>query len=126
METLMIHILGLNVTVWVYLQAFKLNDPSHHLIIVANTHIWDPELIDGKLAQVKCLLLRVAQFKEAVSDKYGCSSIMFAGDFNSTPGDESFKVYEYIISAPTIQLHSLYGRNGREPPFTNCFTGTLD
>ncbi|XP_039121336.1 carbon catabolite repressor protein 4 homolog 4-like isoform X2 [Dioscorea cayenensis subsp. rotundata] len=110
------------------LAAFKLNDPSHHLVIMANTHIyWDPELIDVKLAQVKYLLLRVAQFKEAVSDKYGCSpSVIIAGDFNSTPGD---KVYEYMISASTIQLHSLYGCNGGEPPFTNCttgFTGTLD
>lgn len=49
----------------------------------------DPEWIDVKLAQVKYLLLRLSQFKELVSDKYGCSpSVIVAGDFNSMPGDE--------------------------------------
>ncbi|XP_008797989.1 carbon catabolite repressor protein 4 homolog 4 isoform X2 [Phoenix dactylifera] len=116
------------------LAAFKLRDASNHLIIVANTHIyWDPDWADVKLAQVKYLLTRVSQFKEVVSNKF-CSipSVIVAGDFNSTPGDE---VYKYLLGAnsdseaPAIQLCSLYATNGGEPPFTNCtpdFTGTLD
>nr|XP_029122984.1 carbon catabolite repressor protein 4 homolog 4 [Elaeis guineensis] len=116
------------------LMAFKLRDPSNHLIVVANTHIyWDPNWADVKLAQVKYLRRRVSQFKEIVSNKF-CStpSVIIAGDFNSTPGDE---VYQYLVSAnsdseaPAIQLCSLYATNGGEPPFTNCtpdFTGTLD
>lgn len=116
------------------LAAFKLSDPSNHLIVVANTHIyWDPNWADVKLAQVKYLLKRVSQFQEVVSNKFSSTpSVIVAGDFNSTPGDE---VYRYLVSAnsdseaPRIQLCSLYATNGGEPPFTNCtpdFTGTLD
>ncbi|KAG9452905.1 hypothetical protein H6P81_005809 [Aristolochia fimbriata] len=121
--------------------AFKLNDPSHHIVIVANTHIyWDPEWADVKLAQAKYLLWRLAQFKALVSDKYRCTPIVVVtGDFNSTPGD---KVYQYLVSGKSssrelenssdeqqLQLCSLYASIGGEPPFTNCtpgFTGTLD
>ncbi|XP_068637233.1 carbon catabolite repressor protein 4 homolog 4 [Aristolochia californica] len=120
--------------------AFKLNDPSHHIVIVANTHIyWDPEWADVKLAQAKYLLWRLAQFKALVSDKYSCApSVIVTGDFNSTPGD---KVYLYLsgkssntkpensIEERPIHLCSLYESIGGEPPFTNCtpgFTGTLD
>lgn len=119
------------------LAAFKLGDPSQHLVVVANTHIyWDPEWADVKLAQAKYLLQRLSQFTRIISDTYNCKpSVVVAGDFNSTPGDE---VYRYLVSADTtsdcpegfpIQLHSLYASNGGEPPFTNCtpgFTGTLD
>lgn len=119
------------------LAAFKLSDPSHHLVVIANTHIyWDPEWVDVKLAQAKYLIQRLSRFTRIVSDKYNCiPSVVVAGDFNSTPGDE---VYQYLVSANTsidypdgfpIQLHSLYANNGGEPPFTNCtpgFTGTLD
>ncbi|XP_042405865.1 carbon catabolite repressor protein 4 homolog 4-like isoform X1 [Zingiber officinale] len=113
------------------LAAFKLNDPSGHIIVVADTHIyWDPNWIDVKLAQAKYLLSRLSQFKELVSTKFTCTpSVLVAGDFNSTPGDE---VYQYIVStseAAPIKLSSLYATNGGEPPFTNCtpdFTGTLD
>ncbi|KAG6499146.1 hypothetical protein ZIOFF_038902 [Zingiber officinale] len=113
------------------LAAFKLNDPSGHIIVVADTHIyWDPNWIDVKLAQAKYLLSRLSQFKELVSTKFTCTpSVLVAGDFNSTPGDE---VYQYIVSASEaapIKLSSLYATNGGEPPFTNCtpdFTGTLD
>ncbi|KAG0459348.1 hypothetical protein HPP92_022476 [Vanilla planifolia] len=118
------------------LAAFKLKDPSKHVLIVANTHIyWDPAWVDVKVAQVKYLLSRLSIFEEVIRDKYSCKpSVVIAGDFNSTPGDE---VYKYITSAaadydgpsPPMQLHSLYGAHGGEPPFTNCtpeFTGTLD
>ncbi|XP_020589740.1 carbon catabolite repressor protein 4 homolog 4 isoform X2 [Phalaenopsis equestris] len=119
------------------LAAFKLNVPSEQVLVVANTHVyWDPALIDVKLAQVKYLLSRISRFKKAISNKFSCTpSVIVAGDFNSTPGDE---VYEYITStvpanvdhsAHHIRLCSLYGTNRGEPIFTNCtpdFTGTLD
>lgn len=117
------------------LAAFRLKNPSQDVVVLANTHIyWDPGWIDVKLAQVKYLLHRLEQFKEVVSNKYSCSpSILLAGDFNSTPGDE---VYQYLVSADLsvssaapYKLCSLYGTNGGEPAFTNCtpgFTGTLD
>ncbi|THU69518.1 hypothetical protein C4D60_Mb08t15240 [Musa balbisiana] len=72
------------------LAAFQLNDSSNHIIVVANTHIyWDPNWADIKLAQVKYLLSRLSQFKELVSNKFTCiPSVLVAGDFNSTPGDE--------------------------------------
>ncbi|XP_062231276.1 carbon catabolite repressor protein 4 homolog 4-like [Phragmites australis] len=117
------------------LAAFKLSDPCDHILIVANTHIyWDPQWIDVKLAQAKYLLSRVSQFEKLVSNKFNCkSSVIIAGDFNSTPGD---KVYNYLVSAnlestdeAPIKLRSLYAANGGEPEFTNCtpgFTGTLD
>ncbi|XP_072962728.1 carbon catabolite repressor protein 4 homolog 4 isoform X2 [Typha angustifolia] len=117
------------------LAAFKLNDPSGHLIVVANTHIyWDPDWADVKLAQAKYLVSRLSQFKALVSVKFNCTpSVIVAGDFNSTPGDE---VYKYLLSAnsnsagePLVKLCSLYATNGGEPIFTNCtsgFTGTLD
>lgn len=42
-----------------------------------------------KLAQVKYLQYRLAQFKATVSNKFNCMpSVIVAGDFNSTPGDE--------------------------------------
>ncbi|WOL09505.1 carbon catabolite repressor protein [Canna indica] len=109
------------------LAAFKLNDPSNHIIVVANTHIyWDPNWADVKLAQAKYLLSRLSQFKELISNKFTCiPSVLVAGDFNSTPGDE---VYQYLVLAS--ELCSLYATHGGgEPPFTNCtpgFTGTLD
>ncbi|XP_010244171.1 PREDICTED: carbon catabolite repressor protein 4 homolog 4 [Nelumbo nucifera] len=121
--------------------AFKLRDPSNHLVILANTHLyWDPEWADVKLAQAKYLLKRLAQFKEIVSIKYNCRlSVILAGDFNSIPGD---KVYQYLISGNNsamrpldnleelpIPLCSVYAYAGGEPPFTNCtpdFTNTLD
>ena len=53
--------------------ACKLRDPSHHIVIVANTHIyWDPEWADVKLAQVKYLLSRLAQFKGLILEKFKC------------------------------------------------------
>lgn len=120
--------------------AFRLKDPSHHLVIVANTHLyWDPEWADVKLAQAKYLLSRLAQFKTVVSDKFECTpSVLVAGDFNSTPGD---KVYQYLVSGNSsvpqlecldglpIPLCSVYDFTRGEPPFTNCtpdFTNTLD
>ncbi|XP_059663062.1 carbon catabolite repressor protein 4 homolog 4-like isoform X2 [Cornus florida] len=121
--------------------AFKLKDPSHHIIIVANTHLyWDPEWADVKLAQAKYLLSRLAQFKTLVSDKFDCTpSVIVAGDFNSIPGD---KVYQYLTSGSSstglmldsledlpIALCSVYAFTGKEPQFTNCtpgFTDTLD
>ncbi|KAJ4837270.1 Carbon catabolite repressor protein 4 4 [Turnera subulata] len=121
--------------------AFKLRDSSHHIVIVANTHIyWDPALADVKLAQAKYLLSRLAEFRTLVSEKFDCTpSVIVAGDFNSTPGD---KVYQYLVSGnPSsasevecldeipIPLCSLYGSTRGEPPFTNCtpdFTDTLD
>ncbi|XP_034676095.1 carbon catabolite repressor protein 4 homolog 4 isoform X4 [Vitis riparia] len=120
--------------------AFRLKDPSHHLVIVANTHLyWDPEWADVKLAQAKYLLSRLAQFKTAVSDKFECTpSVLVAGDFNSIPGD---KVYQYLVSGNSsvpqlecldglpIPLCSVYDFTRGEPPFTNCtpdFTNTLD
>ncbi|XP_055820832.1 carbon catabolite repressor protein 4 homolog 4 isoform X2 [Solanum dulcamara] len=120
--------------------AFRLKDPCH-FIIVANTHIyWDPELADVKLAQVRYLLSRLAQFKLRVSDKFDCSpSVIVAGDFNSLPGDQ---VYQYLISGSSevgtlpessddvpIPLCSVYASTRGEPHFTNCtpgFTETLD
>ncbi|KAG6687568.1 hypothetical protein I3842_11G078400 [Carya illinoinensis] len=121
--------------------AFKLKDPPHHVVVVANTHLyWDPEWADVKLAQAKYLLSRLAQFKELVSNRLECiPSVIVAGDFNSTPGD---KVYQYLISgnpslAPVVEcledipipLCSVYAFTKGEPQFTNCtpgFTGTLD
>lgn len=121
--------------------AFRLKDPSHHVVIVANTHLyWDPNWADVKLAQAKYLLSRLAQFKTTVSKNFECSpSVVVAGDFNSTPGD---KVYEYLTSgtSPTgelpdcvedvpIALRSVYATVRGEPLFTNYtpgFTGTLD
>uniref|UniRef100_A0A7N0VBX1 Endonuclease/exonuclease/phosphatase domain-containing protein n=2 Tax=Kalanchoe fedtschenkoi TaxID=63787 RepID=A0A7N0VBX1_KALFE len=122
--------------------AFRLKDPTHHLVVVANTHIyWDPEWADVKLAQVKYLLSRLNKFSVSVSDKFECDpSVIVAGDFNSTPGD---KVYQYLTSgdpsSPSkpecsdelpMPLRSLYAHaRGREPTFTNCtpdFTNTLD
>ncbi|XP_042486681.1 carbon catabolite repressor protein 4 homolog 4-like [Macadamia integrifolia] len=121
--------------------AFKLRNPSSHLVIVANTHIyWDPEWIDVKLAQAKYLLFRLAQFKKMVSNKFDCTpSVILCGDFNSTPGD---MVYQFLISGNSsampvsehsedapIPLSSVYAFIGGEPPFTNCtpdFTNTLD
>ncbi|CAM8883135.1 unnamed protein product [Rhodiola kirilowii] len=122
--------------------AFRLKDPSHHLVVVANTHIyWDPEWADVKLAQVKYLLSRLDTFKNLVADKFECDpSVIVTGDFNSTPGD---KVYQYLTSGDPssashpqcldelpIPLCSVYAHTrGREPTFTNCtpdFTNTLD
>ncbi|KAJ8555287.1 hypothetical protein K7X08_012783 [Anisodus acutangulus] len=120
--------------------AFRLKDPCR-VIIVANTHIyWDPELADVKLAQAKCLLSRLAQFKLLVSDKFDCSPpVVVAGDFNSLPGDQ---VYQYLISGSSvvgtlpessdgapIPLCSVYASIRGEPHFTNCtplFTETID
>ncbi|GFZ16257.1 DNAse I-like superfamily protein [Actinidia rufa] len=70
--------------------AFKLKDPSHHVVIVANTHLyWDPNWADVKLAQAKYLMARLAKFRTLVSDKFECRpSVFVAGDFNSTPGDK--------------------------------------
>uniref|UniRef100_I1L5A0 Endonuclease/exonuclease/phosphatase domain-containing protein n=1 Tax=Glycine max TaxID=3847 RepID=I1L5A0_SOYBN len=69
--------------------AFKLKDRSHHIVIVANTHLyWDPEWADVKLAQAKYLLSRLAKFKTLISDRYECiPEVILAGDFNSMPGD---------------------------------------
>lgn len=124
--------------------AFKLKDPSHHVVIVANTHLyWDPEWADVKLAQAEYLLLRLSRFKATISNKFGCDpSIIVCGDFNSIPGD---KVYQYLVSGYTsssagspldessenlpVPLCSVYAVTGGEPPFTNCtpgFTNTLD
>ncbi|XP_058190130.1 carbon catabolite repressor protein 4 homolog 4 isoform X3 [Rhododendron vialii] len=121
--------------------AFKLKDPSQHVVIVANTHLyWDPNWADVKLAQAKYLLARLAQFKILVSHKFECSpSVIVGGDFNSTPGD---KVYQYLTSGSSpmgssvelfedlpIPMCSFYAHTRGEPPFTNCtpdFTDTLD
>lgn len=123
--------------------AFRLKDPSQHMVIVANTHLyWDPKLADVKLAQAEYLLLRLSRFKAAVSDKFSCNpSVIVCGDFNSIPGD---KVYEYMVSGSSasavaplddssgdlpVPLCSVYAVTGGEPPFTNCtpgFTNTLD
>ncbi|XP_022716423.1 carbon catabolite repressor protein 4 homolog 4-like isoform X2 [Durio zibethinus] len=121
--------------------AFKLKDPFHHVVILANTHLyWDPEWADVKLAQAKYLLSRLAQFKTLVTDKFECTpSLILSGDFNSTPGD---KVYRYLISGNSLStssvrcleelplpLCSVHAFTRGEPPFTNCtpdFTNTLD
>lgn len=118
--------------------AFRINEPFHHIVIVANTHLyWDPELADVKLAQAKYLLSRLAQFKKLVSNEFECTpSLLLSGDFNSIPGD---KVYSYLVSgngkpAETIEeapvpLCSAYEVTRGEPKFTNCtpgFTNTLD
>ncbi|GAV82740.1 Exo_endo_phos domain-containing protein [Cephalotus follicularis] len=120
--------------------AFIFKDPFHHVVIVANTHLyWDPEWADVKLAQAKYLLSRLAQFKTLVSDRFDCApSVFVAGDFNSIPGD---MVYQYLVSGNTskpigecleelpIPLSSVYAFTRGEPPFTNCtpdFTNTLD
>ncbi|XP_030948064.1 carbon catabolite repressor protein 4 homolog 4 [Quercus lobata] len=121
--------------------AFKLKDLPDHVVIVANTHLyWDPEWADVKLAQAKYLLSRLALFRTLVSDRLECTpSVVVAGDFNSTPGDQ---VYQYLISgnsplAPDVEcledmplpLCSVYAFTRGEPPFTNCtpdFTNTLD
>ncbi|CDY27147.1 BnaA08g07850D [Brassica napus] len=120
--------------------AFRINKPFHHMVIVANTHLyWDPELADVKLAQAKYLLSRLAQFKTLISDEFECTpSLLLAGDFNSIPGD---MVYSYLVSgykkpaetiaeevAP-IPMCSVYEVTRGEPKFTNCtpgFTNTLD
>ncbi|CAE5959338.1 unnamed protein product [Arabidopsis arenosa] len=120
--------------------AFRINNPFHHIVIVANTHLyWDPELADVKLAQAKYLLSRLAQFKTLISDEFECTpSLLLAGDFNSIPGD---MVYNYLVSgnakpaetteeeeAP-VPLSSVYEVTRGEPKFTNCtpgFTNTLD
>ncbi|QCD90937.1 CCR4-NOT transcription complex subunit 6 [Vigna unguiculata] len=122
--------------------AFKFKDPSRHIVIVANTHLyWDPQWADVKLAQAKYLLSRLAKFKTLVSDRYECiPEVIVAGDFNSQPGDT---VYQYLVSgnpssnlmlncleeSPPIPLCSVYASTRGEPPFTNYtpdFTGTLD
>ncbi|KAG5013697.1 hypothetical protein AAZX31_09G198100 [Glycine max] len=121
--------------------AFKLKDRSHHIVIVANTHLyWDPEWADVKLAQAKYLLSRLAKFKTLISDRYECiPEVILAGDFNSMPGD---MVYRYLVSGnpssnlmpdcleeSPIPLCSVYASTRGEPPFTNYtpdFTGTLD
>ncbi|CAN7030939.1 unnamed protein product [Brassica rapa subsp. trilocularis] len=121
--------------------AFRINKPFHHMVIVANTHLyWDPELADVKLAQAKYLLSRLAQFKTLISDEFECTpSLLLAGDFNSIPGD---MVYSYLVSgykkpAETIEeeevapipMCSVYEVTRGEPKFTNCtpgFTNTLD
>ncbi|KAK9277280.1 hypothetical protein L1049_006820 [Liquidambar formosana] len=121
--------------------AFRLANPSHHLVIVVNTHLyWDPEWADVKLAQAKYLLSRLAQFKTLISNRYECTpSVIVTGDFNSIPGD---KVYEYLIlgnsSSVLVEecleelptpLCSVYAFTRGEPAFTNCtpdFTNTLD
>ncbi|KAI3439733.1 Endo/exonuclease/phosphatase domain-containing protein [Psidium guajava] len=124
------------------LAAFRLKDPSHRVIVVANTQIyWDPKWADVKLAQAKYLLSRLAQFRDLVSDKFDCiPAVTVAGDFNSTPGDT---VYQYLVSGDLsstipeigcsdelpIPLRSVYASTRGEPSFTNCtpnFTGTLD
>ncbi|XP_034217679.1 carbon catabolite repressor protein 4 homolog 4 isoform X2 [Prunus dulcis] len=73
---------------------FKLKNPSNHVVIVANTHLyWDPDWADVKLAQAKYLLSRLAQFKTLVSQRFDCSpSLILSGDFNSTPGDKILRV----------------------------------
>ncbi|KAE8657197.1 Carbon catabolite repressor protein 4-like protein 4 [Hibiscus syriacus] len=121
--------------------AFKLKHPFHHVVILANTHLyWDPEWADVKLAQAKYLLARLSQFKTRVTDRFERTpSVILCGDFNSTPGD---KVYQYLISGNSsstssdrsleelpLPLCSLYASTSGEPPFTNCtpdFTDTLD
>ncbi|XP_021768386.1 carbon catabolite repressor protein 4 homolog 4-like isoform X1 [Chenopodium quinoa] len=121
--------------------AFRLENHSQHLIIIANTHLyWDPKWADVKLAQAKYLLSRLDQFKTLVSEKFECiPSVILTGDFNSTPGDQ---VYNYLISGSSssesrvecpdelpIPLSSVYACTRGEPAFTNCtpgFTGTLD
>ncbi|KAI4372173.1 hypothetical protein MLD38_010442 [Melastoma candidum] len=120
--------------------AFRLNNKSQAVIIVANTHLyWDPDWADVKLAQAKHLLSLLAEFRTMVSEKFECTpSVIVAGDFNSTPGD---KVYNYLVSGDTsamasqcleglpLPLRSVYACTRGEPMFTNCtpgFTGTLD
>ncbi|KAK8657909.1 hypothetical protein V6N13_036128 [Hibiscus sabdariffa] len=121
--------------------AFKLKHHFHHVVILANTHLyWDPEWADVKLAQAKYLLARLSQFKTLVTDRFECTpSVILCGDFNSTPGD---KVYQYLISGNSsstssdrsleelpLPLCSVYASTRGEPPFTNCtpdFTNTLD
>ena len=96
--------------------AFKLKDLPDHIVIVANTHLYwysgsifhkyvilcilsvevtlmlccrDPEWADVKLAQAKYLLSRLALFRTLVSNRLECKpSVVVAGDFNSTPGDQ--------------------------------------
>ncbi|XP_031741588.1 carbon catabolite repressor protein 4 homolog 4-like [Cucumis sativus] len=81
--------------------AFKLGQPFHHVVILANTHLcWDPEWADVKLAQAKYLLSRLARFKSLVAEKFECTpSVLLAGDFNSTPGDKkvSFRQEDFGI-----------------------------
>ncbi|CAN8303743.1 unnamed protein product [Cochlearia groenlandica] len=119
--------------------AFRISKPFHHIVIVANTHLyWDPELADVKLAQAKYLLSRLSQFKTLISDEFECTpSLLLAGDFNSIPGD---KVYSYLVSGNAkatesieeeahVPLCSVYEETRGEPKFTNCtpgFTNTLD
>ncbi|KAF8111812.1 hypothetical protein N665_0072s0024 [Sinapis alba] len=122
--------------------AFRINKPFHHILIVANTHLyWDPEFADVKLAQAKYLLSRLAKFKTLISDEFECTpSLLLAGDFNSIPGD---KVYSYLVSGYTkpagtvkeeeeeapVPLCSVYEVTRGEPNFTHYtpgFTNTLD
>ncbi|KAL4348850.1 hypothetical protein GQ457_17G019440 [Hibiscus cannabinus] len=121
--------------------AFKLKHPFHHVVVLANTHLyWDPKLADVKLAQANYLLARLAQFKTLVAARFECTpTVILCGDFNSTPAD---KVYQYLISGNTsstssdrclgelpLPLCSTYASAGGEPRFTTCtpnFTSTLD
>ena len=49
----------------------------------------NPELAAVKLAQAKYFLLRVAEFKKMVSEKFKCApSVIIVGDFNSVPGSQ--------------------------------------
>ncbi|KAE8723200.1 HXXXD-type acyl-transferase family protein [Hibiscus syriacus] len=51
--------------------AFKLKHPPHHVVVLANTHLyWDPKLVDVKLAQARYLLARLAQFKTLVTGRF--------------------------------------------------------
>ncbi|KAE8637330.1 hypothetical protein CSA_000001 [Cucumis sativus] len=81
--------------------AFKLGQPFHHVVILANTHLcWDPEWADVKLAQAKYLLSRLARFKSLVAEKFECTpSVLLAGDFNSTPGDKNSDGTNSILSS---------------------------
>ncbi|KAE8648327.1 hypothetical protein Csa_023093 [Cucumis sativus] len=83
------------------MDAFKLEQPFHHVVILANTHLyWDPEWADVKLAQAKYLLSRLARFKSLVAENFECTpSVLLAGDFNSTPGDKVHIVlYTYVCN----------------------------
>ncbi|XVE99999.1 hypothetical protein REPUB_Repub03eG0248600 [Reevesia pubescens] len=98
--------------------AFKLKDPFHHVVILANTHIyWDPEWADVKLAQAKYLLQRLAQFKTLVYQ------YLISG--NSASSSSSIRCLEEL----PLPLCSVHASTRGEPPFTNCtpdFTNTLD
>ncbi|KAL3651007.1 hypothetical protein CASFOL_007410 [Castilleja foliolosa] len=122
--------------------AFRLNNPTCHHVIIANTHLyWDPEWTDVKIAQAKYLLSRLSEFKKLVSNKLDCSpSIIVTGDFNSLPGDQVSvsipRLGRQLIGPESVDdddlpipLSSVYAYTKGEPEFTNCtpgFTGTLD